>query len=332
MAETGVASGTGSTLDGKSPPGPSVVAEGLRKSYGPVLAVDDLSFQVAKGELLGLLGPNGAGKSTALRMLIGFQYPDSGRVRLNGFDVFQDGPRARASLGYLPESVPLYAEMEVRTYLLFFAGVKGIPRPAAEVARVIDQIDLGRVIGRPCGNLSRGYRQRVALAQALLSDPSVLILDEPTSGLDPNQIHDFRSMVRGLSRDRAVLLSTHILPEALEVCDRIIILNRGRMVAAGSPGEIMGEGPSVHWARLRLPNPPSAAEAERFDLFREDESAPTGGSAGLVYRVRRDLPREEARALLRLVLDRDGEVLEWGTGAAGLEAIFRKLTLGEEEA
>lgn len=304
-----------------------VEARGLHKSYGPVTAVADLSFTVGRGEILGLLGPNGAGKSTALRMLIGFQYPDAGRVFLAGADVLHEGHRARASLGYLPESVPLYAEMPARRYLEFFAAVKEVPDIRTEVARVVDRLDLGHVLHRPCGNLSRGYRQRVGLAQALLGDPAVLILDEPTSGLDPNQIRDFRVLLREVGREKAVLLSTHILPEALEVCDRILILSRGRMVAEGSPTALAGGEAALHWARFRAPGAPAAGEVDRFGLA--VDGAP-GADGAVFLRVQRDLDRDEARALLRHALDHDWELREWGAGAAGLERVFRRLTLEEE--
>lgn len=302
-----------------------VDAAGLEKSYGPVPAVRDLTFQVRRGEILGLLGPNGAGKSTALRMLIGFQYPDAGTVRLCGLDVLRAGPDARRRLGYLPESVPLYAEMPVRRYLDFFAALKGVPRREDELDRVLRLLDLETVQDRPCGNLSRGYRQRVGLAQALLGDPEILILDEPTSGLDPNQIHDFRALLRDLGRSRAVLLSTHILPEALEVCDRVLILSQGRAVGEGRPGELAGEDQAVHWARIRCPQPPLAGELARFRLVEE-----RGREAQGVVRLDGPLTRAEGRELLGLCLARGWEVLEWGTGAGGLEAIFRRLTLEEE--
>jgi len=303
-----------------------VEAAGLGKSYGPVPAVRDLTFQVRRGEILGLLGPNGAGKSTALRMLVGFQYPDAGSVRLRGHDVLRAGPAARRSLGYLPESVPLYAEMPVRRYLDFFAALKEVPGRADEVERVLRLLDLGPVEGRPCGNLSRGYRQRVGLAQALLGDPEILILDEPTSGLDPNQIHDFRALLRDLGRSRAVLLSTHILPEALEVCDRVLIMSRGRAVGEGRPGELAGEEQALHWARIRSPELPPADLLARFRLVEEK-----GREPHRVVRLDGYLTRAEARELLGLCLARDWEVLEWGTGAGGLEAIFRRLTLEGEE-
>jgi ABC-2 type transport system ATP-binding protein len=219
--------------------------------------------------------------------------------------------------------------MEVRRCLVYFARLKGIREFGREVDRVITRLDLAGVLGRPCGNLSRGYRQRVGLAQALLGDPSILILDEPTSGLDPNQIHDFRSMIRSLGRDRAVLISTHILSEALEMCDRVLILNRGRMVASGSPDSLTAQDGRLHWARLRLPAAPDPALASRFGLELEVSEGPSGQG---LYRVRRNLPGEETQLLLRLAVEQEWEVLEWGSGTAGLEALFRRLTLGEEEA
>lgn len=303
-------------------------AAGLHKSYGPITAVRDLSFEVRRGEIVGLLGPNGAGKSTTLRMLIGFQYPDAGTVVLDGRDVYRDGARARRTLGYLPETLPLYVEMTVREYLDHFAALKGITgggaggTKRAAVDRVLGELDLSAVADRACGNLSRGYRQRVGLAQALLAEPSILILDEPTAGLDPNQIQDFRRLIRELGRERAILLSTHILPEALEICDRVLILNRGRIVASGRPDSLGDEDQTLHLARIRLPESPDAEARQRFGL--------TDAGQGQTYRLAHDLDRERARELLRYVADRNGEVLEWHVGASGLEASFRRLTLGEE--
>ncbi len=301
-----------------------VQAAGLAKRYGPIVAVDDVSFELRSGEILGFLGPNGAGKSTTLRMLIGFQYPDAGTVLLRGRDIFRQGSLARASLGYLPEQLPLYTDLSVREYLNYFARLKRVPSVAAAVDRVVERCDLGAVVQRACGNLSRGYRQRVGLAQALLADPELLILDEPTSGLDPNQIHDFREMVRALGRERAVLLSTHVLPEAMELCDRVLVLHRGRVVASGSPRDIGAHEAGAHSALLRSDEPPSADLSARFGLVAEGRSG--------VFRVTRDLDADDARALLAVIVEKRWELLEWQTGASGLEAAFRRLTLGEEAA
>ncbi|MEZ4651381.1 MAG: ABC transporter ATP-binding protein [Candidatus Eisenbacteria bacterium] len=358
-----------------SPHSHPIEASHLVKTYGPVRAVDDVSFAVHRGEILGLLGPNGAGKSTTLRMLVGFQYPDAGVVRLQGRDVYREGAEARSRLGYMPEALPLYAEMTVRAYLRYFASLKGVADSGAAIDRVVQHLSLEDVIQRPCGNLSRGYRQRVGLAQALLADPSVLVLDEPTSGLDPNQIHDFRSLIRSLGQERSVLLSTHILPEALEICDRLVILSRGRVVAEGRPQELAGTGSGLHWVRLRAESPIAPEHRERFGLEPEggerdaaagdaasgdaaagdaapgdaaSDDAASGdaapgdaprsgvrgdgarGDGAQVYCVRRDLSGEDARALLALVSQNGWDLLEWQTGAAGLEAVFRRLTLGGE--
>ena len=301
---------------------PLIEARGLSKAYGPIVAVRDLSFEVARGEILGLLGPNGAGKSTTLRMLIGFQYPDAGTVRLNGHDVFREGIAARTGLGYLPEILPLYVELSVGEYLEYFAALKRVTNPSAALDRVLSELDLGPVRDRPCGNLSRGYRQRVGLAQALLSEPAILILDEPTAGLDPNQIQDFRRLIRRLGRDRAILLSTHILPEALEICDRVLILSKGSAVASGNPQSLGTEEHALHWARFRCATAPTSTDLARFHLRPEPQDG--------CYRLEEDLPREAARALLRHAADSGWEVLEWHVGAAGLESAFRRLTLGEE--
>lgn len=299
-----------------------IEARELRKTYGPVVAVRDLSFTVARGEILGLLGPNGAGKSTTLRMLIGFQYPDAGSAYLNGSDVFRAGDQARASLGYMPEVLPLYAEMTVREYLRFFSSLKRVTRAAQAEERVVALLDLAAVLDRPCGNISRGYRQRVGLAQALLADPAVLILDEPTSGLDPNQIHDFRQIIKELGKERAILLSTHILSEALEICDRVLILNRGQAAAAGSPRSLASAGASSLWVRLRSAAPISESLLARHALVREGQSD--------VYRVEAERSAEESRELLRTIGEQGWELLEWHTGSSGLETVFRRLTLGEE--
>ncbi|MFN8546841.1 MAG: ABC transporter ATP-binding protein [Candidatus Eisenbacteria bacterium] len=313
---------TESSREAQAAASPLIQAQGLSKSYGPIVAVRDLSFEVMRGEILGLLGPNGAGKSTTLRMLIGFQYPDAGTVRMDGHDVFREGTRARRALGYLPEILPLYAEASVREYLEYFGALKSVERIEAAIARVVEELDLSAVQDRPCGNLSRGYRQRVGLAQALLSSPSILILDEPTAGLDPNQIQDFRRLIRELGRDRAILLSTHILPEALEICDRVLILNKGSAVASGNPQSIGSDDQTLHWARLRCGRAPSDAERARFGLVAEIHPE--------IYRLSRELDREGARELLALALSAGWELLEWHVGATGLEAAFRRLTLGEE--
>lgn len=214
-----------------------IEVEGLTRFYGPKAAIEEVSFEVAKGEVVGFLGPNGAGKTTTMRILACFMPPTSGTARVAGFDIGKDSLEVRRRIGYLPESVPLYGDMTVRQYLTFVAEAKGVPRPErpARVAGVTERCLLTDVQDRLIRNLSKGYRQRVGLAQALVGNPEVLILDEPTLGLDPKQIIEIRSLIRDMRGERTVILSTHILPEVSMVCQRVIIINEGRIVAVDTP-------------------------------------------------------------------------------------------------
>lgn len=229
-----------------------LLAEGIEKSFGSVRAVRGVSFQFRPGEVVGLLGPNGAGKSTTIRILVGFWPPDRGRVEVNGHDSIRDSLAARGSVGYLPDSAPIYPEMRTNDYLRHRAhlfGLRGRARATA-VERSIERCRLGEARRRRVGELSKGYRQRVGLAAALLHDPPVLVLDEPTSGLDPTQILQVRELVRELAEKRTMLISSHILPEVERVCGRVMVMAGGRILADGSPEALVGAhaGP----ARYRL--------------------------------------------------------------------------------
>jgi ABC-2 type transport system ATP-binding protein len=204
----------------------------LSKRYGDLFAVKDVSFTAAPGHILGFLGPNGAGKTTTMRIITGFLPATAGTVRVDGFDVFEQSAEVRRRIGYLPENPPLYNDMSVTPYLRFVARLKGLPRAAVgdAVERVLATCGLTGVRDRLLGHLSKGYRQRVGLAQALIHDPPVLVLDEPTIGLDPRQIIEIRSLIRTLGGQRTVVLSTHILPEVAQVCDKVVIINDGRVV------------------------------------------------------------------------------------------------------
>ena len=210
-----------------------IEVKGLTKYYGQLAAIEDVSFSVDKGEVLGFLGPNAAGKTTTMRILTGFSPPSRGTAVVAGYDIKSDPIEVKRRVGYLPESVPLYGEMVVSKFLRYVAEVKGVGRGRrmAEVGRVMERCGLLEVSRRVCRNLSKGYRQRVGLAQALIGDPPVLILDEPTVGLDPRQIIEIRQVIKELGQDHTVLLSTHILPEVTMVCERVLIINRGRIVA-----------------------------------------------------------------------------------------------------
>src|SRR5207344_2710958 len=215
----------------------------LTKRYGPVTAVDDVSFRVEKGEILGFLGPNGAGKTTTMRVLTGYMPATEGSAVVAGYDVFTQPLEAKQRTGYLPETPPLYPDMTVREYLTFVARIKAGKLSAAErterVNSVMRKAHVDDMANRACGKLSKGYRQRVGLAQALIHDPEVLILDEPTAGLDPKQIMETRDLIRGLAGDHTIVLSTHILPEVSQTCQRVVIINKGRVVAVDTPDNLI---------------------------------------------------------------------------------------------
>jgi ABC-2 type transport system ATP-binding protein len=212
----------------------------LTKAYGQTLAVDHISFEVPRGQIVGFLGPNGAGKSTTLKMLTCYLPPTSGGATINGYDIFTQSMQVREHIGYLPENVPLYTEMKVEEYLDFRGQLRKMPRGERKkrIEYVLGRCWLTNVRRKAIGHLSKGYRQRVGLADALLHDPAVLILDEPTVGLDPSQIRETRKLIKELGGDHTVILSTHILPEVEAVCERVIVIARGRIVAQGSPDEL----------------------------------------------------------------------------------------------
>ena len=232
-----------------------IKADGLTRRYGALTAVDDLSFEVQPGEVLGFLGPNGAGKTTTLRMLAGFISPSAGRASICGHDVVSDAQRARAALGYLPEGAPAWGEMKVYGFLRFIAALRGVSGQSG-LDRVIARLQLEPVLEQPIDTLSKGFRRRVGLAQALLADPPVLLLDEPTDGLDPNQKHEVRSLIRDLARDKITVISTHILEEVEAVCSRAIIIARGRIVADDTPAGLLA----------KAGNPPGGLDAVFRDI------------------------------------------------------------------
>ena len=214
-----------------------IEVQGLTRRYGSRLAVNEVTFRVETGQIVGFLGPNGAGKTTTLRMLTGFLAPTAGRIQIDGIDALQHSMEARGRLGYMPEGVPLYREMRVFEYLRYRAKLKRLEQPKAAVDRALELASVADAARRIIGQLSKGYRQRVGLADALLADPSILILDEPTSGLDPNQVRQFRELIRSFAGAKTVLLSTHILSEVEAVCDRVIIIREGEKVADLAPSE-----------------------------------------------------------------------------------------------
>ena len=229
-----------------------IEARGISKRYGDLIAVDDVSFEIGRGEIVGFLGPNGAGKTTTMRILTGFMPPTNGTAIIAGHDIFTEPLAARRCIGYLPESLPLYLEMKVAAYLDYVAKIKDVPRRlrAEAVDRAIARCGLTEVRSRVIGNLSRGYRQRVGLAQAIVHDPAVLVLDEPTVGLDPIQVRDIRQLIADLAApsdgsQHTIILSTHILPEVEAICQRVILINEGRKTVDSPLADLMREGRSL---------------------------------------------------------------------------------------
>ena len=239
--------------------------EHLTKRFGPLTAVSDLSLTVGPGEVLGFLGPNGAGKSTTMKMVTGYLAPDLGSVRICGHDIVEDTIAAQKKLGYLPEGAPAYGEMTPRQFLHFIAEVRELPGEAGKAAtrRAIAGAELQSVMDQPIETLSKGFRRRVGLAQAILHDPDVLVLDEPTDGLDPNQKHAVRRLIRGMAKNKTIIISTHLLEEVDAICTRAVIIDRGRIVIDATPAELAAKAPS---GRLD-------------DVFRQLTTGDTSGAA-----------------------------------------------------
>ncbi|HLU46513.1 MAG TPA: ATP-binding cassette domain-containing protein [Planctomycetota bacterium] len=310
----------------------------LSKSYGPVRALDRVTFDVREGQIVGFLGPNGAGKSTTLRILAGFLPGDSGIVRVAGHDVREDSLAVRSEIGYLPEGVPLYPDMRVIEYLRYRARLKGIPRSKRkrQIDASLEAADVTDVRRRIIGTLSRGYRQRIGLADALLSEPKVLILDEPTVGLDPEQVRHFREVLRAVGQERTVFLSTHILQEVEIVCSHVVIIHRGRIAARGSRDELRSVVGSRAKITVEIAGSRSAIERElqRIDGVTRVEVGPSsddgGGSEGykpyFVYAAADTDPREE---MFRLVAASGWRLRRLEREALPLEDVFLDIVGGE---
>jgi ABC-2 type transport system ATP-binding protein len=309
----------------------------LTKRYGRVTAVDDLSFRVERGEILGFLGPNGAGKTTTMRVLTGYMPATEGKAIVAGFDVFDQPIEAKRRTGYLPETPPLYPEMTVREYLQFVARIKIKGVSSAErrerVEESMRRTRIGDQVDRHCGKLSKGYRQRVGLAQAILHNPEVLILDEPTAGLDPKQIIETRQLIKDLAGTHTIIISTHILPEVSQTCERVVIINKGRMVAVDTPANLT--------ARLRG----SETMYVQVDALGRDAAAVLEGLPGVTgiavldrhdgaigYEVSSEKGRDIRRELVRAIVAQDWGLLELRPSRMSLEEIFLHLTTEEEPA
>ena len=307
----------------------------LRKTYGPTVAVDDISFDVAKGEVLGFLGPNGAGKTTTMRVLTCYIPPDSGTATVAGHDTATQSIEVRRKIGYLPESAPLYLDMDVTEYLGFVAEVRGLPPPdrPRRIRDMIDLCNLGSVRRRPVGELSKGFRQRVGLAQTLIHDPEVLILDEPTTGLDPNQIVQIRELIKHIGREKTVILSTHILQEVEATCSRVQIINDGRIVARGTTDELTRLATGDTRVIVRLKAPPQLVEPKLRALPNVTGIRDMGGAedAGARYEVIGSGVQGDSmeESLFRLAVESGWVLTEMTRETQSLEQVFQKLTRGE---
>ena len=304
-----------------------IEVQNLTKRYPTRVAVDDVTFSVQSGEIVGFLGPNGAGKTTTMRVLTGFLPPTAGMARIAGLDIVTQSREARASIGYLPESAALYPEMRVREYLTFRARLEGVPGAAVQtrVGEAIDRCLLGEVADRRIENLSKGFRQRTSLAGALVHQPPVLILDEPTVGLDPMQIIKIRETIRELGRDRAVLLSTHILPEVDALCDRILVIARGRIVAEGTAAQLrqkFSEHP-VFRAAFRGTVPARDVLAALPGVITVVEDA---GEAGTSVRLECALDADPSEAIFQTAVSKGWVLRELRRDVPSLEEVFVRLT------
>jgi ABC-2 type transport system ATP-binding protein len=311
-----------------------IEVEGLTKDYGTVVAVRDVTFSVGRGEVVGFLGPNGAGKSTTLRILAGFLGATSGRVRINGLDIAEDSLKARASLGYMPEAAPLYPELRVREYLEFRARLKRVPRGkrSASIHRALTRANLVDMAETTVGHLSKGYRQRVGLADALVADPPLLILDEPTAGLDPNQVREVRALIQELATDHTVLLSTHILSEVEATCQRALVIDKGRLVAQGTLAEL-AKGRRSATLSLVLEDPAGVARGllgeQPFvaEVEPQDTVAPGDGFERLRVTLREGTtPLEAGSHLIRLLVTSGVNIASLAPEVASLEQVFAELT------
>lgn len=306
-----------------------ITVSNLVKEYGPQKAVDDISFQVKTGEILGFLGPNGAGKSTTMKIITCFMEPTSGDVQVGEYDIRNHSQQVRKSIGYLPEHTPLYTDMSIVDYLKLSAKLQDVPanQIPGRIREMIDVCGLGPERHKYIGELSKGYRQRVGLAQALIHDPEVLILDEPTTGLDPNQIVEIRSLIKEIGKQKTVMLSSHILKEVEATCDRILIINRGELVADGSTEELRQQAAGVKQVRVEIQTP--QAEAQPADaLLQLPEVAQVQPADQPQQWLVDSKPEVDAReAIFRMCVDRGWIITQMTPIESSLEDIFRELTV-----
>ena len=301
----------------------------LTKSYGEHIAIQNLNFSINKGEVVGFLGPNGAGKSTTMKIVTGYMAPTSGIAKVAGFDVFESPIEVKKRIGYLPETPPVYADMFVKDYLNYVAELKGVAKSKinSAVNRALEKTNLGDVQKRLIGNLSKGFRQRVGIAQALVSDPEVLILDEPTVGLDPKQVAEIRELIKELRGQHTIILSTHILPEVQATCERIIIINKGLIVAQDSLANLSSMKSGGRKIQVRL----KRANADVISVLSKVTGVVkvTAGNSQQDWHVDAGESDEIIESVAKAVIEKGYGLLEISSAKADLEDVFLKLTYGE---
>ena len=314
--------------------------EGLVKNYGPVKAVAGISFDVHAGEILGFLGPNGAGKTTTMKILTSYLSPTAGRAEIGGYDVFEQSLQARARIGYLPEGTPLYKDMTVLEYLNFAGDVRGLPKGEARTRRlrqVVEQCGLGDRLGFLIGELSKGLKQRVGLAQAILHEPEVLILDEPTSGLDPNQIVEIRQVIKEIGQSKTVIFSTHIMQEVQATCSRVLIISKGKIAADGTPDELQRKAQGQMELTVELVGKPEelreglsgvSGVASVRSLADDAEGGGDVAKDGHRFLVIANQGKDPRAEIFRMASQKGLTLLELRRERASLEDVFRTLTAG----
>jgi len=299
----------------------SITVTQLSKHYGPQKAVDNISFSIQKGEIVGFLGPNGAGKSTTMKMITGYLPADSGTIEVCGLPAGENAVAAKQKIGYLPEANPLYLDMYVKEYLHFIAGVHHIQHPAARVKEVIDIVGLTPESHKKITQLSKGYKQRVGLAAALVHDPEVLILDEPTSGLDPNQIIEIRNVIKSLATQKTILFSSHIMQEAEEICDRVIIIHKGNIVADDQLSQLQQASNNGQLVTVVFKESVAAADLQQLPGVQSIQS-PTAGT----FSIACDDAEAVKKQLLQLSIDQNLNIISLQSQTRNLESVFKSLT------
>ena len=296
----------------------SIQVNGLTKIYGEQKAVNDISFTIPKGEIVGFLGPNGAGKSTTMKMLTCYIPPSEGKALVGGFDIIKDPLKVRQKVGYLPESNPLYHEMYIREYLDFAAGLNRVANRKSKIEKLIEQTGLTPESHKKIGQLSKGYKQRVGLAQALLNEPEVLILDEPTSGLDPNQLVEIRKLIREIGKEKTVLLSTHIMQEVEQMCDRLLIIDKGQIVADKRVNSMSENSDERYWMEIRFEKPILNAQLSSLEIQErkaENHIVISGHDT-----------KQMAKSIFEIAKSTDNVIYELKEVKRNLETMFRELT------